>query len=152
MVLEAGIAYLCLKRNLNATFTICSFRNSRRQMNVLIYQIWTCLENRTYYISRHHPSSFSCNLFNIPMGVFFLKYCSGQYSSISIIIFLFVFRFFKLVSLSDSYFMLISVTYFSVLWNNIQFYASNHRWLRIAVAKCERWYKIFCLLNTYLKP
>ena len=44
MVLESGIAYLvnfikCLKRNLNATFTICSFRNSRRQMNILIYRI-----------------------------------------------------------------------------------------------------------------
>ena len=42
--LESGIAYLvnfikCLKRNLNATFTICSSRNSRRQMNILIYRI-----------------------------------------------------------------------------------------------------------------
>ena len=39
MVLESGIAYLmnfvkCLKRNLKATFTICSFRNSRRQMTI----------------------------------------------------------------------------------------------------------------------
>ena len=47
----------CLKRNLNATFTICSFRNSRGQINVFIYQIWTCLENRTYYICIILPAS-----------------------------------------------------------------------------------------------
>ena len=58
-VLESGIAYLmnfvkCLKQNLNATFTI---RSSWRQMNILIYRIWMCLENRTYYICIILPAS-----------------------------------------------------------------------------------------------
>ena len=30
----------CLKRNLNATFTMYSFRKSRRQMKILIYWTW----------------------------------------------------------------------------------------------------------------
>ena len=47
-----GITYImifikCLKWNLNTIFTICSLRNSQRQMStgILIYWIWICLEN-----------------------------------------------------------------------------------------------------------
>ena len=69
-VLESGMAYRmnfirCLMRNLNATFTICSIRNSQRQMNLLIYS-WKL--NLLYL---HYPSSFSRNLFNSPMNFVF---------------------------------------------------------------------------------
>ena len=67
-----------LKGNLNATFTICFFRNSPRRMSILICWIWICLENETQFILLafylHYPSSFSCNLpFSSPENLCFSK-------------------------------------------------------------------------------
>ena len=66
------------KVKLNATFTICFFRNSRRRMSILICWIWICLENQTQFILiafyLHYPSSFSCNLpFSSPENLCFSK-------------------------------------------------------------------------------
>ena len=63
---------------LNATFTICFFRNSRRWMSILICWIWICLENETQFILLpfylHYPSRFSCNLpFSSPENLCFSK-------------------------------------------------------------------------------
>ena len=85
----------CLKRNLNATFTMYSFRKSRRQMKILIYRIWIIMLHLKSEIYLHYPTSFSCNLFNFYMNCvlfcssffFFLKgFTAGQYSVIIIII------------------------------------------------------------------
>ena len=128
-VLESGIAYLrnfvkCLKRNLNATFTIRSFRKSWRQMNILIYRIWMRLENRTYYICIIFPASHViCSIFEFSYEVCFFvlpKYYNGQRSIVITIISIIPFLFLCFsVSFSDSYFILSFESFFYILQNNI---------------------------------
>ena len=48
----------CLKRNLNATFTICYFRNSQRKINVLIYRICLSMPWKPNLLYLHYPFSF----------------------------------------------------------------------------------------------
>ena len=121
VVLECGIAYQmnfveCQKRNLNATFTIYSFWNSRKQMNTLIYLISICLENRTYYICIVLPASHVISLILQWIFFLFLFFSQMLYRSIFNYCYLFIFPFFAfLYSLPYCYFMFNSGSYFYVL-------------------------------------
>ena len=110
--------------NLKAAFTICSFRNSWRQMNILIHRIWMCVGKRTNYIciilsaSRGICLIFPLLLFSFFFFLFlfflFPTCYTGQYSIIVIILFslsLFGFSVFW-VSLPDSNFLFSSVSFF----------------------------------------
>ena len=95
-----GITYLmifikCLKWNLNTIFTICSFRNSQRQMSTGI-NYWSTgfeyalkTELNSFYL--HYPSSFSCNLSNSSVNLcrsqmLYWSVCSYHYTFFGFII------------------------------------------------------------------
>ena len=63
--------------NLKATFTICSFRNSWRQMNILIHRIWICVGKRTNYICIILSASRGiCLIFTLVLfSFFFFCFC-----------------------------------------------------------------------------